>query len=369
MEKKRTVFVTGATGLVGSYLTKVLLEEKYKVFVLARNKNTKSAKERVIDILNFWDKKTLAKYSDNLNVFEGDITKENLGLSNESRKVLKDKVEEIFHCAAVTAFNWPLDKIRKVNVEGTKNVLCLANECNSDGKLRKVNHISTVYVFSGSRGVFAEENNPVPAPSMSYVQSKIEAEKIVEQYRGKNLWTDIFRLPFVVGESKTGATTNFGQLLYQLLHIWNLELFEIFPGKDISFYVVSVDDLANAIIAINKFGSKKNMNYHPFCEQPVALEKILNISSVFLKYQPPRLISFDELQGCSFTSAQNAILSYNAYLLAHTKFGLDSKKTMNVLAKCGVKIGEFNKTRILRMLKYSLKKGFLKKHTKEKTYG
>lgn len=59
MDKQKTVLLTGATGLVGSYLLKILLENDYKVYVLARSKDNKNARDRVIDVLKFWDKDIL----------------------------------------------------------------------------------------------------------------------------------------------------------------------------------------------------------------------------------------------------------------------------------------------------------------------
>ena len=40
-DNKKIIFLTGATGLVGSYLLKVFLKDNYKVYALARNKKGK----------------------------------------------------------------------------------------------------------------------------------------------------------------------------------------------------------------------------------------------------------------------------------------------------------------------------------------
>jgi thioester reductase-like protein len=52
--KQKTIFLTGATGLLGSYLLKTFLKNDHKVYALARDKNGKPAKQRVVDILKFW---------------------------------------------------------------------------------------------------------------------------------------------------------------------------------------------------------------------------------------------------------------------------------------------------------------------------
>ncbi|GBE05090.1 MAG TPA: NAD-dependent epimerase/dehydratase family protein [Nitrospirae bacterium] len=43
MNKPKTVLITGVTGLVGSYLLKILLANGYKAYALTRNKDNKSA--------------------------------------------------------------------------------------------------------------------------------------------------------------------------------------------------------------------------------------------------------------------------------------------------------------------------------------
>ncbi|MBI5208225.1 MAG: SDR family oxidoreductase [Candidatus Firestonebacteria bacterium] len=153
----KTIFLTGATGLVGSYLLKTFLKNNYKVYALARSKDNRNARERVFEVLKFWDKNVLLKKSNNLIVLEGDITRKNLGLDKPNVDLLKREVEEIFHCAAETKFNAPLKEIRKINVEGTMNVLELAVKCSKNGILKKVNHISTAYVCGDYKGVFKED--------------------------------------------------------------------------------------------------------------------------------------------------------------------------------------------------------------------
>ncbi len=216
---KSNIFLTGATGLLGSYLLKILLQNGHRVYCLARSKDNKSAKDRVVDTLSFWDEETIAKYKRNLKVFEGDIAKHNLGISDKEIFTLKEEVNEIFHCAAVTQFNWPLDKIRKVNVEGTRNVLELALKCKG---LKKVNYISTAYVCGDYKRVFKETDLDVGQKfNTTYEQSKFEAEKLVNEYRKERLWIDVFRPAIIVGESTIGKTFKF-EHIDQLLRLWNL---------------------------------------------------------------------------------------------------------------------------------------------------
>ncbi|MGA1795529.1 MAG: SDR family oxidoreductase [bacterium] len=214
MDKKYTIFLTGATGLLGSYLLKLFLGNDHKVYVLARSKKDKSAKERVYDYVRFWDESPLPPFlayhceqseaiSENastsrrgqgegsfssfagstgesricytekrngprsrqtksestkgtkehlLTIVEGDITFPQLGIkSKKLQDELTSEIEVIYHSAALAKLRAPWDIIYKINVEGTKNVFDFALQCQKKGNLKKVNHISTAYV-AGTAG-------------------------------------------------------------------------------------------------------------------------------------------------------------------------------------------------------------------------
>lgn len=308
MDKRRIIFLTGATGLVGSYLLKIFLQNGHKVYALARSNNYKSAQNRVRDILEFWDKKVLKDNFNNLVILEGDISKTDLGLNIKAGWLLKKEIDEIFHCAAMIGFNQSLEDIRRINVGGTRNVLEFAKECNEEGKLRKINHMSTAYVCGNHRGEFSENDLDVGQKfDTTYEQTKFEAEKMVENYRIKGLWVDIFRPVIVIGESKTGKTVSFQQSFYQLIHIWNSEIFNYFPGNNFFINTVFVDELSKSIYSISSKTTIRNKNYHPFNLNPTSLKKIINISSKFLQFKKPKLVSRNEFfKKKSYSCSKNA---------------------------------------------------------------
>ncbi len=77
-----------------------------------------------------------------------------LGLSGEEYQQLCDTVTDIFHLAAISYLGVPKDIAWRVNVDGTRNVLELARDCE---KLRRLNHFSTCYVSGDRVGVIAED--------------------------------------------------------------------------------------------------------------------------------------------------------------------------------------------------------------------
>lgn len=365
---KKTVFLTGTTGLIGSYLLKVLLEKGYKVFALSRHKENKSAQDRVLDLLKFWNEDVLLKKLGNLTILEGDVTEVNLGLTEHSLNMLTKELDEIFHSAAVTRFNWSLEKIRKVNVEGTKKVLGLALKFKANGKLQKLNHISTAYVCGDYSGTFCEDDLDVGQKfSTTYEQSKFEAEKLIEQYRSEGLWIDIFRPPLVVGEYMTGKTMTFQQGFYQLLHMLSLGFFDHLPGKGFTQNIEFVDDLCRAIYKISSQTTLRNRNYHPFRCEAVPFETVLDISSRFLGFNKPELVSQDSYLKNDPIPSQKMLLKSNM-LLFNDKLILDSGKTVNLLKEHGFKFSDLTEDCFIDILNYCLTANFLKKNYSQSLY-
>jgi len=355
MEKRRAIFLTGATGLVGSHLLKTFLEHGYKAYVLARGKNYRCAKERVRSVVSFWDKRVLTKNSGNLFVFEGDITKKGLGLNGKQKKILSDNIDEIFHAAAITDLNRPSPEIQKVNVEGTRNVLELAYATHKNTRVFKVNHISTAYLYGDFKGVFNEGDLEVGQKfSNNYEESKFKAELLVEAYRRKGLWVDIYRPSIVIGNSKTGKTFQFKHI-YQFIQLCRMELFDALPVRNSSVSLVPIDLLSEAIYKICLNTKERNKTYHPFPNELISIPSIINLAAGLLDFKKPKFIALEDFNLKALTPAQRAILK-NTILSVNMKINLGSGFTNAALKKLGFVFPEINKRMLAKALRYFIGK-------------
>ncbi|MCK9615289.1 MAG: SDR family oxidoreductase [Candidatus Omnitrophica bacterium] len=359
MSEKKTIFITGTTGLLGSYLLKILLENGHKVYALARNKNEKAAKDRVKEALSFWDDKVIAKYSDNLIVLDGDITEQNLGLKKENIELLRKEIEEIFHCAALTKLNSPLESSRKVNVEGTKNILELCCDWNNRGKLKKVNHISTIFIYGDYQNIFQENNLDVGQKfNTFYEQTKFEAEKLIGEYRNKGLWIDIFRPCAIIGESFTGKIPSLSYALHQLIHIWSKGLLDYFP-QGYFLKAVCVDELSRSIFYISSKSLEKNKTYHPFGYDSLSLVELLNLSVEHFKFKKLYIVSKEEFVSKS-TPLQVMLLKHNIFFI-NTNVKAASEATNKFLKYYNFEFSQFTKPLLFNILAYAIKTGFIMK--------
>ncbi|MCL4416467.1 MAG: NAD-dependent epimerase/dehydratase family protein [Patescibacteria group bacterium] len=105
-KNKRRVFVTGAGGFIGANLTRKLLKQNFNVHILCRTEEIS------------W---RLRNVSQLITIHVGDIT--NFKLLH--RVLQKAQPDYIIHLAAYGAYHYQTDlnKIIKVNIEGTKNLL------------------------------------------------------------------------------------------------------------------------------------------------------------------------------------------------------------------------------------------------------
>jgi len=353
--KKSTVFLTGATGLVGSYLLKTLLKYDYRVSVLARSKNKKSAEERVFDMLAFWNRGHFRKTS-NLEILEGDITKDNFGINEQDFVKLKEETEEIIHCAAITSYKWPLEDIRNTNILGTKRILDFALQCKKNGNFKKVNHISTAYVCGDFTGTFKENDLDVGQKfNNPYEQSKFDTEKLIQEYRkNTDLWIDIIRPCAVVGESTSGKINSFYFNFYRVLHIWSLEVFDFFPGKGYFINIVPVDELAESIVTIIGKNTEKNKNFHTFRNMRLPLEQIMDAFYEFTRYKMPMPVTITEFSKKNSSAVQKKLIDsifgpFNGYVI------LDSSKTEEFLKEHNFNYSEIDQKLLFTLFEYFTK--------------
>ncbi len=169
-----TTLVTGATGLLGNNVVRVLLDAGKNVRVLVRD----TSKRRPLDGLK-------------IDIATGDVCD-----VDTVRSAMAD-VSQVIHSAAKVHIGWTgIESQRAVNVEGTRNVAIAARENNA-----KMVHVSSVDALGvGTLELPADEDSPrdgkVPC---SYVISKREAEAAFLEEVEKGLHGVIVNPGFMLG--------------------------------------------------------------------------------------------------------------------------------------------------------------------------
>ncbi|MDB9779264.1 NAD-dependent epimerase/dehydratase family protein [Flavobacteriaceae bacterium] len=212
----KTVFITGANGLLGTNLTLKLLEEGYGVKALVR------------------DKKSFIRFShENLELIQGDLS------DPKHLKHVSKECAIVVHIAANTSQNLLyLKDYEQANVQGTKNII----EMCTNNAMEQLIYIGTANTYGyGSLDALGNESKHMRYPHTQslYAQSKAEAQKCIDTASSK-INTVTLSPTFMIGANDTKPSS--GKLILAVLN------------KKVAFYpsggknVVAVNDVVHGII-------------------------------------------------------------------------------------------------------------------------
>jgi thioester reductase-like protein len=149
------LLITGASGFLGGAFLVRLVEIAAieKIYVLLRPSPNTRGKQRLDELTQrLFAPEYRPSIADKLIPVEGDITQPKLGLSASDWDFLANNVDQILHGAANTDFAAPIEHARHINVEGTRNVLELAEACMKSGTFLRFDYISTAFVAGAKKG-------------------------------------------------------------------------------------------------------------------------------------------------------------------------------------------------------------------------
>jgi thioester reductase-like protein len=243
------VLLTGATGFVGmELLLRILQQTDRDVIALVRASDGEAAQARVDEVLATLLPPAQRPRRGRVRAQAADLTAPGLGLSPMARDRLAGSVGAVVHCAASISFVLALEDARRINVEGTREILALAEEAAGRGALDRVVHVSTAYVAGEREGCAREDEGDVGQRFRNtYERTKLEAEEVV---RGSGLPASILRPSIIVGDSSTGWTPTFN-VIYWPLQAFTRGLFPTVPADPgASVDIVPVDAVADALLEL-----------------------------------------------------------------------------------------------------------------------
>jgi len=184
------IFITGATGFIGSYLADRLAGTGHEMICLVRD----AGKAQKL--------KTLGA-----TLVTGDVT--------DRRSILSGMADcdWVIHLANIYSFWERRESVfTQVNVEGTRNVL----ECALELHIPKVLHVSTMAAYGKPAELpFTEETPAGPERFSAYARSKYEGDLIAwDLYKKKGLPLVVLYPGPVLGKGDTQFT---GQLIKRLV--------------------------------------------------------------------------------------------------------------------------------------------------------
>jgi 2-alkyl-3-oxoalkanoate reductase len=170
----KTLFVTGATGLVGSHVVEDALRRGHRVRALVRDSSSPQ-------LLEEWG----------VEIVRGDLA------DPEALRRGVDGVQWVFNCAAKVGDWGTMEEFRRLNVEAFRHLLDAA----SDAKVERFVHVSSLGVYEARDHFGTDETIPPAAESLdAYTRSKVEAEELALRYVARHgLPLSIVRPGFIYG--------------------------------------------------------------------------------------------------------------------------------------------------------------------------
>jgi long-chain acyl-CoA synthetase len=261
---KDQIFITGATGFLGTKIAERLIENsRISLILLIRGDNYDKAVKHLSR--SWWESETLMHELKQLNtknsrilILNGDVTKDSLGLNHEDYRYLVENITHVIHAAADLRLNISIEELNKINLLGTQNMVDLALRA-KNFRLKKFSHISTAYVAGKTKGFIGEDFlSSKNGFKTNYEHSKFEAEKFVKK---ADLPFVILRPGMIVGDSHTGYIKTFNTI-YSLIRLYmnGLRLFPI--SKNLKINLVPVDYVTDAVCSITLNEQSEGKTFH-----------------------------------------------------------------------------------------------------------
>ncbi len=276
MWKPARVFLTGATGFLGSFLLYELLEQTdAEVHCLIRASDETAAMERLqrkMESHEIWRE----KHRSRIVPIVGDLSKPLLGLSREQFDALAGEMDSVYHCGAKVNFVFPYIALKAANVLGTEEAIRLASQT----KLKPLHHISLTDVgiqldSQGQRIVVGTEAKIFPKQTFmsGYSTSKWVAERLVFLAQARGLPVIVYRPGFIEGHAETGISNTTSQLSLMLKGCIQMGTV---ADLDTLVDIATVDYVSRAVIHLSQQPESLGRIFHMVNPHPAHLRQVMD---------------------------------------------------------------------------------------------
>jgi thioester reductase-like protein len=276
--------MTGFPGFLGSALLPRILarREGARAFCLVQAHYRDMATERMAAL-----ESAHPEVAGRISLVVGDITEPGLGIDYTDRPRL-DGVTEVWHLAAVYDLAVPAEIARKVNVEGTANVIefCLARP-----DFTRLQYVSTCYVSGDYNGEFPEDDLDLGQEFLNrYEETKFEAEVLVRRAIRAGLPATIYRPGIVVGDSTTGETQKYDGPYMYATYMRRLPGVALIPGvgdfKVVRAGLVPRDYVIAAMDELSVMDKSEGRTYALTDPNPPTTGEVVDILAAYLGRTP-----------------------------------------------------------------------------------
>ncbi|GAM22869.1 hypothetical protein SAMD00019534_060440 [Acytostelium subglobosum LB1] len=269
------VFLTGATGFLGSHLLHDLLAGRNKamvgkVYCLVRNVGSRAqAREKLVQHLTSkYQLEVGPNEAERIIPVIGDLSQKRFGLSEQQFIDIANDVHLIMHNGALVHLMNPYPNMKDANVGGTEEALRLA--CVGDQVVR-VAHVSTIGTF----GHLTKDTDDSTVPPVSnlddhtlggYGQTKLVAEQLVNEAKSRGLPTMVFRPGVIYAHSKSGIDNDNDMIRILMRGIMQLKCYPTDASCSSTGELINlscVDWVSDSIVSLSLYSLFYNAKHRP----------------------------------------------------------------------------------------------------------
>ena len=253
------VLVTGATGFLGAWLVRRLMDEGLHVTCLTRVRAGVNPMARVHANLERYGLWRDADAS-HITAVPSDLTQSRFGLTRSAYDALAGSVDAVYHAAADVNWVSSYEALRATNVAATIELLRFASAVVAK-PFHFISSLSVCFADGGPTQISETETmlDHVERLPLGYAQSKCVSEALVRAAARRGLTARIFRPALLAGDSTTGAS-NVDDLTAALIK--GCIQMGTAPDLDWLFDAVPVDTAARAIVDISRAAAGGVETYH-----------------------------------------------------------------------------------------------------------
>ena len=255
MDTGKNIAVTGATGFLGSHLCDRLINEGFKVSILARD-------------------------PDKARKFEGRVARTVIG-DIADKKVIAELVADadiVIHLVSnFRTASGPPESYHHINVDGTATVL----EASEKAGVKRFIHCSTIGVHGSVKSTPANEESPFN-PGDLYQKTKVESENMVRASIGKSAMEIVIIRPCsIYGPGDMRMLKMFKMLSKRLFLI-------VGPCRE-NFHAVYIDDLIDGFLLAMEKPEAAGETFIIGGESYLPLKEYINVAAEAVGAPPPWL--------------------------------------------------------------------------------
>lgn len=350
------VFLTGATGYVGTHLlARLLRDTRAQVACLVRAAHPEEGRQRLRQALA--DQRLERHWRpERVEILLGDLSKPDLGLDAHGVARVQQDCDVLLHCGAKVDFLHPYASLKAANVDSTLTLL----EWSVTGPLKPLHFISTLGIVDtvAFQNQDVTEDTPLNAWRGlvgGYSQSKWVADALAVQARERGLPVSIHRLGSVTGDHEH-ALCNPTDFLWQLALMG--AAMQALPDIDLPLNLTPVDDVARAVVTVMTTPDLPAQVYHLLGPRTL---RLLDVAPVLADLGlEPRVVSMQEWRTIAQAHLKDrvdddllailAILSKYDHRHAGARARIGGERTGRVLQRLGAAVSAVDADLLARYL-------------------